>query len=143
MRPQAIILFERLMLASFVVGLTNIATGFSRIQAIITQSPLNPLAMTVGMIVGLGFGLLLPLGLALLISRRASNVAKWILVVLLVLGLLRSPTTLANPMMSPLGKLGYLVISLIQIGAAIMLFRKDVREWLGRRGATTDPDVFS
>src|SRR5687768_17281311 len=96
MRPPSIAMFERLYLASLAVSGISLVIGFDGMLAEFAQQP--------GMVgIGLGSGFLaslMAIGFAIslllwwLIARKASNVAKWILIVLTAFGLISLPGTL-------------------------------------------------
>src|SRR3546814_10437492 len=75
------------------------------------------------------------------ISRRRSKIAKWIQVVLYVLGLVFFLTSLNNPL-SPKGLAlaANLVIYALYGAATYMLFRPDTAAWFGND--RVDPDAF-
>src|SRR3546814_12760158 len=75
------------------------------------------------------------------ISRRRSKIAKWIQVVLYVLGLVFFLTSLNHPL-SPKGLAlaANIVIYALYGAATYMLFRPDTAAWFGN--ARVDPDVF-
>ncbi|MEM7665305.1 MAG: hypothetical protein AAF250_05570 [Pseudomonadota bacterium] len=137
MRPQSIDTFDKLYLGALVVGLLNYlvswdtmmeelaATGFGMVFAIITA--------------GISYGISLLLWY--FISRRASNVAKWILVVLTVIGLLFIPFGLIE---APILELILtLVITAMQIAAIYFLFRPDAKAYLESGGKNRiDPSTF-
>jgi hypothetical protein len=77
-----------------------------------------------------------------LVAYRASNIAKWILMVPTAIGVLG---TLANPGVHRMLFAISLVHSAFGITAAIFLFRSDARDWLVSKGkiVRVDPDVFS
>ena len=70
-----------------------------------------------------------------LIARRASNITKWVLVVITVLGVIGTVPLLIAQGQS---NLGYsLIVSLVfvlQLIAIAYLFRRDAAEWLKSRG---------
>jgi len=74
MRPQAIVNFERLFLASILLSVVPLALIASEEGALAE------------MIVGIGL-MLLSVALVLLASRRRSNVARWVLAILTAIGL--------------------------------------------------------
>lgn len=144
MRPPSIIQFERLFLASLVLGLLNNALGWKElVSAVGTNPDLHQLGIAPGAVIGvvvglIGLGVVINLALWFLIARRGSNIAKWILTVLMVLGIV-------SMLFSGLGHQGLtlpLILSLaalaLQIAAVFELFRRDAIEWL--RGPL-DPDV--
>ena len=94
--------------------------------------------------VGVVIGILVPLLLWYFIARRASNVAKWIFVVLTAVGLLGFLSALANPMV-PKGLVTLLGAAGtgLQVYGAWLLFRPDAAAWLDAKGAdgAGDPEI--
>src|SRR5687768_11985291 len=89
MRPDSIIMFERLILASLALSMFNFFVGYEPMMEQLDREPaLQQVGFGVGFVIGsLVVGLAIYLLLWFLIARKASNVAKWILVVLTALGL--------------------------------------------------------
>jgi hypothetical protein len=144
MRPVSIIWFERLFLASIVLGLANSILVWEESMATITADPvlasLGATFLIVTMAISEGINLLL----WYFIARRAANVAKWILVVLTLVSLAGTAMLLATATY-PTGLEG--VVTTIVLGLYLvsvgMLFRSDAREWFERKGRMLDPDIFS
>lgn len=146
MRPRSIVLFDWLFLGSLALGVINTAMAFEGNLALIRA---DPAASQAGF--GTGFllfttaaGFAIPLLLWYFVSRRASNVAKWILIALTGIGVLA-----IVPALEQLAKLGTLpmvvslLITALQIIALALLFRGDAKAWFATRGqGAPDPDVF-
>ena len=146
MRPYSIIQFDRFFLSSMGLGIINVALSFQDNLARLEADP-----TTAQMGLGSGFlvlttslGFAIPLLLWYFVSRRASNVAKWILIGLTALGVLT-----IIPSLQQLAQVGTftvvatLLITALQIIALTFLFRGDAKTWLASRGRSgTDPDVF-
>ena len=147
MRPHSIVLFEKLYLAAIVIGILNTVLSWSQVNAMIADPRIQAAGMGSGTLMfGLIVGLLIPILLWYFIARRASNVAKWIYVVLTALGLFGFLTSLANPMASKgLIMLLGAVAMVLQLYAAWLLFRPDAVAWLDSKGASgpPDPDTFA
>jgi hypothetical protein len=146
MRPQSIELFEKVFLGSIVVGLINTALSWSQVNAMLADPRLNAAGVGSGTLVfGLVVGIVIPLLLWYFIARRASNVAKWIFVVLTALGLFGFLSSLANPL-APKGLITVIgaVAVALQVYAAWLLFRPDAAAWLESKGAdgSSDPTTF-
>jgi hypothetical protein len=131
-RPRAIVLFERLYLAAWAIGLLGTALSW---QATIALLEANPQVAAVGP--GFLYGttalrLAVPLILWYFIARRGSVVAKWIAVALFALGAVAIAGTLLRGAFpdTPGALLGYLGFAL-QLGAIAMLFRPDAAPWFG------------
>ena len=86
----------------------------------------------------------IPLLLWYFISRRASNVAKWILIGMTVLGgLTMIPTLQQLAQIGTFTIMAALVITAMQFIALAFLFRSDAKAWFASRGQSgIDPEVF-
>lgn len=134
MRPQSIILFDRLFLASLALALVNAVLSYGTLVAQVEADPTlagmgEPLVITVAVL-----SLLIPLVLWYFIARRASNIAKWLLVVLIAVGVFFGNYSFENGLNLP-AVLG-LVVTLMQVVAIVILFRADARAWLEGDSAT-------
>ncbi|WP_222559296.1 hypothetical protein [Caenibius sp. WL] len=146
MRPQSIVLFDRVFLLSLGLGMINTALSFQDSLAYMQADPATAQA-------GFGAGFLIftqAVSFAILlllwyfIARRASTVAKWILVVLTAIG-----TLAVLPTLSTLAERGLftmivaLIITAMQIFALVCLFRADAKAWFKARGQSgANPDIF-
>lgn len=147
MPPPSITRFSRLFLISVGFGLINTVLSFSKTQALLAADPaMAELGFGSGFIISIAIvGIAVPLLLWFFIARRASNVAKWVLVVITGLGLLMMPSTLSSA-----NQMGYLwlfmalAVTALQLIAIYYLFRADAREWLESRGQQNpvDPATF-
>ncbi|HEY0012178.1 MAG TPA: hypothetical protein VGB79_04920, partial [Allosphingosinicella sp.] len=121
MRPQSIVLFERIVLASIGVGL---------LQALLMASMLGGagLVMTVAVIIYAIYGVLI-----YFVARQASSTARWIYVVLAGLGLLYGLVGLGQLFEFPAH---LLLLTLVQHGltaaSIYLLFRPDAMAWFER-----------
>ena len=147
MRPQSIKLFEKVYLASIAIGLVEVAVGWQRLIA----ETLEPLASVAegtrqGLLIAsvvLVFGILLLLWF--LVARKASNVAKWILVALMALGAFSIlKETFDSAVSKDLGFALNAVSTLLGLYAMWLLFRPDAAAWLESKGADGpgDPETF-
>lgn len=141
MRPASIIMFERLYLGSVGISVVSVVIGFQAIGADFAQEPgIAELGLGSGflgafMAIGLGISLLL----WWLIAYKASNVAKWILIVLTGLGLISVPGTFLGPWDA--ATILSLASYALTIGAIVYLFADDAKAWFrGERSA--DPTAF-
>ena len=135
-RPPSIVLFEKLYLAAIVVGIVNTFVSWSQVNAMLDDPRVQAAGMGNGTLVfALFVGILIPFLLWYFIARRASNVAKWVLVVLTALGLFGFLSSLANPL-APKGLAMILgaVALVLQLYAAWLLFRPDAKAWLESKG---------
>lgn len=126
MRPPSIVHFERLNLLSLAIGLAMAVFSWDRSVATARAGGFGP-----GFVVFVqAFSFLLPLLLTLLVSRRASVVAKWIIIVMFVGGL---GMMFANAEATFAGGL-LLVVQIVQIlmqaAAIALLFTEEARRWL-------------
>ena len=130
MRPQSIVLFDRLFLASLVIGLINAILTYDSVVAATAGDPtLQQIGWGGGaVIVVMAISLLIPLLLWYLIAWRASNIAKWVLVVMTAIGLFFIGFDPDN--LTSLSNLASLATTLLQVVAIVMLFRADARAWL-------------
>ncbi|WP_294191783.1 hypothetical protein [uncultured Sphingomonas sp.] len=132
-RPASIVTFERLYLAGFALSLVSWVVGWPAMQAKLAA---NPQTAPFGwmLFVMLGLNIALTLLLWFFTARRASVVAKWIVVVLAGLSALRFlfnlPAALGGAVSAPSLILSTLTTAL-NVAAAAMLFRFDARVWFG------------
>ena len=136
MRPNSIIWFERLFLASLVVSAANFILGYTQMRQLWLADPrVAQVGLGSGFLVGAAvFSFVIYLLLWFLIARKASRVAKWVLVVFIAIALISLPSALTGPF-SLAQALGLLVY-ILEIAAIVCLFRADARAWLA--GAQTD-----
>lgn len=133
MRPKSIILFERLFLVSI---LLNALAAFLGFQDTLAQMEQDAAMVSLGwgasilMITAVVYVLVLLL-LYYLIARRANTVAKWILVVIVLLGLSALPGAIAVQSGIELGVA--VAANLLAAAAAVCLFLPDARKWLGSK----------
>jgi hypothetical protein len=139
MRPPSIVLFEKVFLASIVVGILNTVLSWS----LVFKAAENPALRATGIgeslvITSVLIGILLPLLLWYFIARRASTIAKWIYVVLTAFGLLAMVQALTATRIP--GSLPLILSALalaLQIYAAWLLFKPDAKAWFA--GESGDP----
>jgi hypothetical protein len=140
MRPQSILMFERLFLASLAVSAVSFVLGFSRLA----QDPTVQGA-------GLGTGFILGVAAAsyalyllfwYLVAHRALNWAKWVVVVLVAISLVSLPGALSSLTRAfDFQVLLNLAVLALEVAAVGYLFRADAKAWLsGKR--PIDPTVF-
>lgn len=143
MRPPSIVKFDQLYLGTIVIGLIGLAVNWEVSMAQLEANPgLTQLGWSPsGILIGMyGFSIAISLLLWYFISRRASNVARWILVVVTGYGLITLPFSLFMVALP----LATLIIALLgaalQIAMLWFLFRPDAAAWFkhGRRGMDTD-----
>lgn len=133
MRPKSIVLFDRMFLASLVIGAINAVLTFNdMMDALATNPNTAPLGWGSGAVVAIiAVSLLIPLLLWHYIAHRASSLAKWILVVLTVGGILFAGVDLTR--MGSLSEIAVLAVTVLQIAAIVMLFRPDANAWFAEQ----------
>ncbi len=134
MRPESIVMFERLYLGALALGVVNLALSWSSTQEYMAN---DPAVAAAGL--GSGFfisttlmGFAIPLLLWYFIAKRGSNIAKWILVVLFGFGLISMLFSFSTmmAMRGTIGLIGVLLLTALQAGAVYMLFKPDAVAWL-------------
>ncbi|MDJ0978544.1 MAG: hypothetical protein QNI87_08400 [Erythrobacter sp.] len=135
MQPQSIVNFSRIYLGSLALGIGNFIASYDSVMA---ELQADPVVAEMGF-ASLGFVLgtaAIGWGISLLIwffiARRASKIAKWILVALTALGLAMLPSSLAT--MPTVSLVVTLVITAMQLVAIYFLFRPDARAWFDSKG---------
>ena len=126
MRPKSIVLFERIVLLSLLLGIVNSLLISDRLTADAAAQGMSGNSVFVIQAITIVIYLLL----IYFISRKASPVAKWIYVVLGVLGIVIAVAGISQT-------LGFgiptLIITIVQYGLLIasiwLLFRPDANAW--------------
>lgn len=127
MRPNSIILFERLFLGSLVIGIINAYLSWDTTMAALAADP-NTAGLGAGFTYGvLAFSFGINLLLWFLVARKASKVAKWILIVFFGIGLIAMPSSLGT--LPPLSAAIAVAITVMQGVSLFMLFRPDAKRW--------------
>ncbi len=138
-RPPSIVNFERCYLGALLVAAVNSALNWQRMMAVpaVAQAQVAIGSWYVPVTTALGY--LIPLILWYFAARRASVVAKWIVVVLFGLGVLGLAAGLAMGTMSAgLGGVLSVVSFVLNAVAVWLLFRPDARAWFGETAAADD-----
>jgi uncharacterized membrane protein len=133
MRPTSIVRFEWLSLLALGIGLVMAVLSWDQSVAVARSGGMG----TGFVILVQAFSLAVPLLLILLVSRRASVIAKWVLIVLFLGGL---AVMAASPKMTfAEGPLFLVQIAqiLLQAIAIALLFTEESRRWF--RGGRGDP----
>jgi hypothetical protein len=136
-------MFERLFLASLALSLLGSIVAFDAIVEEMTRDPgVQQMGLGGGFVAGvLAIGLAIYVLLWFLIARKASNVAKWILVVFVAIGVISLLVSLAKGFTADLPTLLGLVNYVLEIAAVSFLFRSDAVAWL--KGETiAEPATF-
>jgi len=141
MRPQSIIMFERLFLASLALGVLGFLLSYQQVADVAANDTgMRQLGLGTGFLIGVvAISYAVYLLLWYLIAHRASNAAKWILVVFTALGILLALPGLAGPWTSTL--VLSVVVYALGILAVIHLFRPDAKAWLDGK-PPADPATF-
>lgn len=130
MRPQSIVMFERLYLASLALSVLSFVIGFQAVVDVFTSDlAVQQLGLGAGFIVGVAVvGYAIYLLLWYLVARRAANWAKWVLVVFVAIGITSLRALLTGPwnLTNILG----LVVYALEVAAVVYLFRADAKAWL-------------
>ena len=130
-RPQSIIWFERLYLGGVAIGLANTVFNWSSIQEQVAATPNSEMLPSWFMGATISIGIGINLLLWYFVAMRGSVVAKWIVTVFFVLGVLGILRTLGSDMVAPTTNIFAVVVLALQAGAVFMLFRPDTKAWFG------------
>ena len=146
MRPKSIELFEKIYLGTVTIGFVIAVFNWVNVSATLETPELKALGAGSNFLIGImALSLILSLLIWYFIARRASNITKWIYVVVTGIGLFGVIGSLANPL-TPKGILlvGNIVVVALQLYAAWLLFKPDAAEWLESKGASGpgDPSTF-
>jgi hypothetical protein len=143
MRPNSIVMFERLFLASLVLSAISSFFAYDSILAELNRDPaLLQLGLGGTFVAGtMAFSLALYLLLWFLIARKASRVAKWILVAFVAIGLASLVFSLTVSFTPDLLTLLGLASYALEVAAVVFLFRPDAVAWL-KGESPTDPATF-
>jgi len=129
MRPASIVNFERLYLGAIILGVISFFLAWDQTLAMLqtqTQGAFGDSLLYAVVVISLGLQLLL----WYLIAKRASVVAKWILIVWIGIGLIGLIGNLGSGTMpNPLSTMLTLATTVLQLLAVWMLFRPDARSW--------------
>lgn len=150
MRPKSIVIFDWLYLGQLVLTLALSPFTMTQAEDAMRTSPaFAQMGTQFGSIMhgvlmaSLVIGTAISLVLWYFVSRRRSNVAKWIVVALTAYGVLSAINTYVTPGvdMGPM-LLATLPLYALQLAAIYCLFRKDAVAWL--EGKTpVDPNEFN
>lgn len=138
-RPASILTFERCYLGAWLLGLVNLAlTWGARVEtaSIGAGGAMSSGTLAGTLIAGVVVGGIIALVLWYFVARRASTVAKWIVVVFYVFGVLGILANLARGTFAPgLGGVLEIVGLVLQTIAVVMLFRPDAKAWFAAPGS--------
>ena len=148
MRPQSIANFERFYLGSLVLSLlATVLTWNESVAAIEADSPPEFQFGAGFLIISMVVGVVVTLLLWYLVAHKRSVVAKWIVVLFFLLGLVSFALSLASGAVADeLGAPFAFAVSILgtiaQAIAVWMLFRPDAKAWL-EGSMEPSPDTFS
>ena len=132
MRPKSIVQFERVYIATIVLGLLNTVLSWNATAD--QLAAVDPMMRQLGpgvIATGTAISLLVNLVLLYFIARRGSRIAKWIMVVLTVAGILAAlPAFMVAPMPPLIVVITFAMIAL-SLFAVYLLFRPDAQAWFG------------
>lgn len=135
MRPNSIIRFEQLFLGALALNVLNIILNWDSWSMVMDQGDgsdgMNAFA-TFTIIIA---PFLINLWLWYKIARKASNVAKWLLIVVFLVGIIWSLATVDN--YRTLGLTILFSIIALKAGAIYMLFRRDAKQWFAAKTVVT------
>lgn len=137
MRPASIVNFERFYLGAIAVGLVNTFLSWDETLALVQQPGVQ---LGQGFVAGAVAGsVAINLLLWYFVARRASVIAKWILVALFAFGLVSlAINVVGGTMLSDVNMVLGILAFALQAVAVWMLFRPDAQAWLA--GGTTIGD---
>ena len=128
MRPKSIVTFERLALLSLAIALIVSVVTWRESLAAAEASGLGSSFLWISYAAGFGLGLLL----ILLISRKASSIAKWVLVVLTAIGVVGMLTRVGDLLGGGAAGFAELAQVVILVVSLTFLFRDDAKAWFAR-----------
>ena len=138
-RPVSIVRFEQLWWASTLVWLIGTVLGWARTQYVLAANPQTAVAAPWIQSASVALVLLVTVVLWFFVARRSSVVAKWAVVILAAVGVLRARVvvftlmTVRHP--QPFSSGIALVAAALSAAAAVMLFREDALRWFGEEPA--------
>ncbi|MXO60420.1 hypothetical protein GRI89_12820 [Altererythrobacter salegens] len=141
MKPESIRKFDMFYLGSLAISVVSIIVGYDALVAEVAAEG-EASGMALGQVWAIGavvIGLAISLLLWWLTSSKRLSIAKWIIVLFFVLGLIGLPGTLADglTMLEIIG----LVSVAAQATAIWYLFRPDAKEWFAG-SSPVDPKTF-
>ncbi|WP_076071954.1 hypothetical protein [Sphingomonas montana] len=133
MRPKSIVQFEYVYIGSMLLGILAAYLTADKNAAMMRNSGLPVSDAT--LIFGQWALSAIFVAIALLASRKASNVARWIIVVLAAFAVVSFPFSI--PLLPLMGPVSILAVSqfVLAIVVIYLLFRRDAKAWFaGVRG---------
>jgi peptidoglycan/LPS O-acetylase OafA/YrhL len=133
MRPKTIVYFEGIMFGSILIGiLENYLDWDGTVQAAQSISNNLPVAFTLTILI---FSFVVAGALTLLVSRRRSKVAMWVLIALYAFNILVSFDDFIQSITGGLLRLDFIIPALQNIGEGVayaLLFTPSARRWMRR-----------
>lgn len=133
-RPHSIELFDRVFFSALALSVLGIVLFFdSNLRALEAEPAFAQLGFGAAFLIGItaiSAGILLLLWY--FISRKASSIAKWLLVALTAIGLPGSISALTTS--SGLQLVLTAAVLILQVLAIVLLFRADARAWFKAKG---------
>ncbi len=141
MRPNSIVMFERLVLLGILLGIINSFLVWDQMQAALGAQGTAVGSGTVVTIQAITIALYLLL--VWFISRKGSPIAKWIYIVLAGIGLIMGIMGIEQTMaFGSLAMLLTLVQYAITIATIYLLFRPDAKAWFSDGRGEVREDSF-
>lgn len=139
MRPASIQWFERIYFATLAIGAVNLLVHYRTLGAVMGNAGGTMAIVFTSFFAGIAISLMF----WYLVARRASTIAKWFLVVLVIIGLVGLPggfnmTDTLGITYVALGALS----TLLQAAATALLFTSESRRWFADKGAPARPETF-
>lgn len=142
MRPDSIRKFVWCFLVGAIAPIVAILIDYHLLQ----ERAIKAGQSALGPMLGLLFSAAVDLVLWILIVRKASNVGKWIFVIVNLLTVVSLPIQFAELVAVGALYTGLMLVSFVAWAVGcVLLFRKDARQWLASGGKVlpVDPEVFS
>jgi hypothetical protein len=147
MRPQSIILFERIYLTCVALGAVAGTWSFLHVGQMMPPGAPPALTASLPLISGVSLvaGVAINLLLWFFIARRGANVAKWIFIVFFVLGLFGLVRMVmgVNTLIPGLMRVSAAIQLVLQAACAWLVFRPDARAWFKGERPNDLHDIFS
>lgn len=133
-RPKDIERFAYIQIAVLVVGFINGLINWDALISVPGNSPTQQ-------IISQAVSYVISFALLYFIVVKASNVARWICVVITVIGsLFLIPVLMMNNIPIPGGKLMPMIFALATLGSLWFLFTPAARTWFDKKN---NPDIFN
>ena len=129
MRPKSIVTFERLALLSLAIAMIVTIATWDRTVAAFRASGYPASLPLITEVAEFGIGL----ALILLISRKGSRIAKWILAILTAAGVVELAIRSAGHFGGSWMDFAEIAKMLLLAGAVCLLFGADAKPWFDRR----------